>query len=160
MFEIQALSASRLSAAIALTCSIFPNPPLLEHPALSLPLSLGDKRLIRLFGLGDLAYWVAIRDNMVVGITGLYSWDSEPGIAWLGWTCVNPANRRHQIGLSLLHTVIKHARDLEYQQLNLWSTNHPDYAIANRMFDLLGFKTVKAEPSDSAFYRIERTLFL
>jgi len=160
MFEIQALSVSRLSAAIALTCSVFPNPPLPEHPALSLPLSLGSNRLIRLLGLINLVYWVAIKDNRVIGITGLYSWGSEPGIAWIGWTCVNPADRRHQVGLNLLQTVIKHARAFEYQQLKLWSTDHPDYKIANRMFESLEFKTIKAEPDDSAFHRIERTLLL
>lgn len=160
MFEIQVLSGLRVREAVSLILRLFPNPPLLEHPALSLPLSLAPKGAISLLGLAFLRYWVAIQDNKVVGITGLYSWKGEPKTAWLGWTCVAAAYRHQQIGRTLLEAVMLHAQTDGYEQLKLWTTDQTDYAIANLLFESLRFNVVKSEPHHSGSNRLERMLLL
>jgi GNAT superfamily N-acetyltransferase len=49
---------------------------------------------------------------------------------WLGWTCVDPAVRGQEIGRKLVNFAIGKARSESKKFLRLYTSNHPNQAIA------------------------------
>lgn len=138
------LSHQSLRAAALLLQDTFPTPPLLEHFYLSLPLSLAPKWLQHFTGLVWLQYWVVTIAGQIVGITGVYCWQSDPTSCWIGWTGVVPTYRKQGIGTALIHWVIDRALSYKSVQTIKVYTGRANTG-ANRLYSKLGFSLVHSQ---------------
>ncbi|MFE1746617.1 GNAT family N-acetyltransferase [Coleofasciculus sp. H7-2] len=97
----------------------------------------------------EACYWVAVDDasQKVVETTGLYSSkdDKNEGL-WLGWTCVDTAFRGQGIGRKLVDFAIEKAGSEGNKFLRLYTSNHPNQAIAQLLYDKRGFRIIGEEP--------------
>ncbi|CAN1211462.1 GNAT family N-acetyltransferase [Tumidithrix helvetica PCC 7403] len=165
--QIQPLSLSTLSAAIQLTNQVFPYQRLLESANLAFRLSLMSgwlpKILFRLMSVTEARYWVALNEfGEVIGVTGLYSYiqDKDESL-WLGWTCVAPSARGQGIGGQLVDFTIAKAYSEGKKFLRLYTSNHPNEAAAQYLYEHRGLKVVgERELQGTQFKRIFREMLL
>ena len=165
--QIQALSRSTLSSAIELANLVFPYQKLLERADLAFRLSLTSgwipKLILRLASVAEARYWVALNeDGDVIGVTGLYKYlkDRDDSL-WLGWTCVSPIARGNGIGGQLVDFAIAKARSEGKKFLKLYTSNHPNEATAQYLYERRGLQVVsERELQGSNFKRIYRELDL
>lgn len=93
-------------------------------------------------------YWIA-RDrktNEIYGTVGLYAYADDPQAYWVGWMCVDPHQRGRGIGKKLYGFVFNEARcrgDRPY--LRLYTSNSPNEARAQEMYDKSGLTVYKEE---------------
>ena len=116
------------------------------------------QRGMRLFGVSVLLhYWVAINDQgKVCGIIGLYTTpDTEHEAIWLSWFCVDPTQRGQGIGGKLIEFAIAEARTKGKKMLCLYTSDDPNEAAAQMLYEKYGFKIVKEEKnfSHTTYYR-------
>ena len=141
--RINPLCHRTLKKSLKLVLSEFHAPPLLEHPCVTLPLSLcfpqGRWVLRLMFGLDLLNYWLAVENTHPIGIIGLYGWRSESSIAWIGWYCVDSTWRRQGVGSLLLKWVIQQARQEGKTQLQVYTTKA---SAACRLYESAGFSVI------------------
>jgi len=90
-------------------------------------------------GIGEVRYFVATTASGVVGLTGIYTLTDEAGDAWLGWYGVDERMRGRGYGRALLETTTALARDAGYRTLRLWTTDHPNFAVASRLYEICDF---------------------
>jgi GNAT superfamily N-acetyltransferase len=165
--QIQALSRSTLSSAIELANLVFPYQKLLERADLAFRLSLTSgwipKLILRLMSVAEARYWVALNeDGDVIGVTGLYKYlkDRDDSL-WLGWTCVSPIARGNGIGGQLVDFAIAKARSEGKKFLKLYTSNHPNEAAAQYLYERRGLQVVSERAlQGSNFKRIYRELDL
>ena len=83
--------------------------------------------------------WVAEWNGKVVGMVGLIHNDShKPGVAELQRMSVSPGCRRMGIARKLLDELLKHARDQQFEKVELTTTSAQTPAI--RLYKKYGFK--------------------
>lgn len=146
--QTRGLKIESLRQAINLVNAAFPKQPFGESAWLSLPLSLAPKWSLWPPKMTHLQYWVAIDQDRVVGISGLYGWKSEPGVAWIGWTVVAPEFRRLGIGSALLDRV-KHTAVLKgFHTLKVYTV--PGEAV-DRFYRAQGFDVVERHPDRTVY---------
>jgi GNAT superfamily N-acetyltransferase len=90
-----------------------------------------------------LEYWVAVDSdtNVVLGTTGMYSIEEDLIEAyWLGWFCVGHEFRGRGVGLLLLDFTIREATSRGKKYLRLYTSNHPNEAAAQFLYEKKGFK--------------------
>jgi GNAT superfamily N-acetyltransferase len=77
----------------------------------------------------------------IVAITGFYQLDShsEEEI-WLGWYGVSVEFRGRGIGRNVLEWTINKAKGLGFKKFRLWTTDSPEEAIAQKLYESLGIK--------------------
>ncbi len=68
-----------------------------------------------------LNYWLAVFNNQVVGIVGLYSYKIYPKDAWLGWFGVDKNYRKLGIGSKLFDFAYKKTKKLGFNTLRLYT---------------------------------------
>jgi len=165
--QIQALSHSTLSSAVELANLVFPYQKLLERADLAFRLSLTSgwipKLILRLASVAEAHYWVALNeDGDVIGVTGLYKYlNDKDDSLWLGWTCVSPMVRGKGIGGQLVDFAIAKARSEGKQFLKLYTSNHPNEATAQYLYERRGLQIVsEKEIRGTPFKRIYRELEL
>ena len=91
-------------------------------------------------------YYIAMKDRKPVGITGLYTLTTRPKEAWLAWYGVDKEFRGRGVGKAILQASIDMARKNGHETLRLWTTgNRPESAIANKLFQKLGFASQKTD---------------
>ena len=120
------------------------------------------RRLQRLFGVSELLrYWVAVSEaGVVCGIVGLYTTpDTEHDCDWLSWFCVDPGQRGQGIGGILIEFAIEQAKARGKKMLCLYTSNDPNEAAAQVLYEKYGLKIVKEKRhmSYTTYYRA-RTL--
>ena len=98
----------------------------------------------KLFGIKDLmGFWGAVKDGTdeIIATTGLYSYerDAEEAV-WLAWFCVAPEERGSGLGSKMLDFSIERARDTGKQYLRLYTSDVPNEAAAQRLYEKKGFK--------------------
>lgn len=144
--RITPLCHRTLKKSLTLVLSEFHTPPLLEHPCVTLPLSLcfpqGRWALRLLFRIDLLHYWIAVENTHPIGIIGLYGWRSQSSIAWIGWYCVAPTWRRQGVGALLLEWVIEQARQEGKTQLQVYTSGT---SAACGLYESAGFSVIDCD---------------
>jgi len=147
--HIEPLSYKTLEAAIDLVNEIFPHQNLFEKASLAFRFSLQNSIISQLafsvIGITEAHYWVAIDEDSrkVIGTTGLYCYKKDRNEAyWLGWTCVAPEARGQGIGGKLVDFCIAEARTAGKNFLRLYTSNHPNQAIAQILYEKRGFRLI------------------
>ena len=163
--HLEELSERTLQEASAIADGEFPD----EHvlPSESFAASLGEKKreyLKKVAEMGthitDFKYWVAVDDDgKVLGTTGLYSIEGDGDEArWLGWYCVSPAARGQGVGSALLDFSIQQTREQGKRILRLYTSNHPDEAAAQDLFEKKGLKVVKEQDVEDEYEGYRRRI--
>jgi GNAT superfamily N-acetyltransferase len=130
---------------IQLVQRVFPSQGLVER----LSLRLFRTPLQWLLGLGGIRsgrFWVAVRDNAVVGTVGLYTRAQDAREAvWLGWFCVAPEARGDGIGGRLLEFVLKEAKSMQVRYLRLYTSTDPNERAAQGVYERAGLSIMRRE---------------
>ncbi|WP_414543803.1 GNAT family N-acetyltransferase [Nostoc sp. CCY0012] len=148
--HIEPLSYATLDEAINLINKVFPSQTLFERATLAFPLSLRKnstitKIIFRILEITEVRYWVAVDEDCkrVIGTTGLYGYLKDIHEAyWLAWTCVSPTVRGQGIGSKLVDFSIEKARAEGKQFLRLYTSNSPDEAVAQILYQKRGFRLI------------------
>lgn len=105
--------------AIEIQKLIFPN----ENGTLNILASLNRQWFINNTGLNyvddHVQYYLAKVDDIYVGITGLYYYDSDN--AWLGWFGILPEYRHQGLGRRLLRKTIHLATTMNFKYMRLYT---------------------------------------
>lgn len=150
--SIVLLERQNLDLAIRLALSLFPGPEDRPDESLSAIFAPHLYSLDFRRGICDRICWTwqepyrVTEDRTrydVLGIIGLYRRLNEPNALHLGWFGVDPAARGRGIGGHLLDFAIAEARRAGVPYLRLDTTDEPDLAAANRLYDQRGFVTTK-----------------
>ncbi|MBF0367616.1 MAG: GNAT family N-acetyltransferase, partial [Oligoflexia bacterium] len=81
--------------------------------------------------------------NKVVGTSGLYNLKNEEvTTCWLGWFCIDPTIRGHGLGRKLLIETINIAKQQGCLKLKLYTSELPQEAKAQILYEKLGLKIV------------------
>jgi ribosomal protein S18 acetylase RimI-like enzyme len=152
--RIERLSFSTLDQAKSLLKREFPDQFWWESSDIALPVSLykdaADRTarrvlsrvILRLAGVTDVSYWVAVEGDAVVGISGYYSLRRDPsGTGWGGWSCVAPEYRGGlpRVGGALIRTVAREAARNGKRVVRLYTVS-TDPSMMN-FLSRRGFKT-------------------
>ncbi len=158
---VERLSQATLDDAINLAHSVFdylvsgPNPPEL---ALRASLNTRDgQTFLRREGIERLEYYVAREDatGMVVGLIGAYELvDDPPETVWVGWFCVRQGFRGQGLGEMLLQGAIQRAQASGYNVMRLYTSEHPNEAPAQVLYEKLGFKITRTQAVPGKSYRL------
>jgi len=138
---IKPLSFDRLEESNTLRNRVFKYLSLEEKQTLNASLDpQNHSSILAKLALMSLEYWVAIYENKVVGLIGLYeeTSDHEDSI-WLGWYCVDEKYRGLTIGKKLISFAIEEAKKKNKYFLKLYTTLHDEYAVARDLYEKLGF---------------------
>jgi len=116
------------------------------------------KLLLRLYGSMDIyQYWVALDEGgNICGTTGIYSEKKDVHEAiWLSWFCVAPEMRGKGVGKLMLEFSIDKARALGKKYLRLYTSDDPNEAAAQGLYEKYGFKIIsqKKKRGHTLFYR-------
>ncbi|MGA9382412.1 MAG: GNAT family N-acetyltransferase [Phormidium sp.] len=169
--DIKPLSYQTLEPAIALVDKIFPyqQDTMYENASVAFRASLEknnptSRSLLNQMQITEANYWVAIdeKSGKVTGTTGLYSYaEDEAEAYWLGFTCVNPDFRGQKIGAKLVDFAIEKARSADKKFLRLYTSNSPDQAVAQILYENRGLRIIGEEQIEgSKFKKIYRELKL
>jgi ribosomal protein S18 acetylase RimI-like enzyme len=139
--QIKPLTPAKLKEAMQLLNKAFP------YESMSLAASLFPDRLLYkitflVARVTQLNYWVAIDETSqkVIGTTGLYCYKKDETEAyWLAMFCVDPAFRGQGIGKKLLNFSIDKARADGKKFLRLYTSNAPNEAAAQILYEKCGF---------------------
>jgi len=146
--KIEKLSKNNLKDAVDLLVDVFDTSPNDDdYPGKWLPLSLEKDKIEEMFRGGEipyLEYWVAIEEDKVIGVVGLYTRGDldKKDVCWLGWFCIHPDYRGKGMGKKLLEFAIEKAKKMGKKIMKLYSSEHPIEKIANKMYEKMGF-TIK-----------------
>ena len=134
--ELVLVDKSNYNEAIKIQNSIFPK----ENGALNILASLDRKLFIKITGLkyvdDHVRYFLAKKDNTIVGITGLYYYDLDN--AWLGWFGILSEFRNNGFGRELLSKTIELASTMKFKNIRLY-TDFVDNRNAIRLYEEEGF---------------------
>lgn len=122
--RIERLSFETLERAKGLLRRVFPDQFWWECSDIALPVSLYkdathrpvrrllSRALLRVAGITDVRYWVAVEGETVIGISGYYTRRRDPrDCGWGAWSCVAPEHRQGlaRVGGALIRTVAREA---------------------------------------------------
>ncbi|MFB2937246.1 GNAT family N-acetyltransferase [Aerosakkonemataceae cyanobacterium BLCC-F154] len=169
--NIKPLSYETLPEAISLVDNIFPyqKDTMYENARIAFSASLdqdnpSSRSLLEQMQITEANYWVAIDENSgkVVGTTGLYTYaEDEAEAYWLGYTCVDPDCRGQGIGAKLVDFAIEKARSNDKKFLRLYTSNVPNQAVAQILYEKRGLLIIGEEQiQGSKFKKIYRELKL
>ena len=161
MIKVIEAEGALLDQAEALVKRVFPHRDFAERMSFWAYRRQGNslvQRGMRLFGVSKfLRYWVAVTDQgKVGGIVGLYTTPgTEHEAVWLSWFCVDPAQRGQGIGGQLIEFAIAQAKATGKKILRLYTSNDPNEAAAQVLYEKYGFKITKEEKRFSyvTYYR-------
>ncbi|MDQ1267481.1 MAG: hypothetical protein QG560_124 [Campylobacterota bacterium] len=142
------LTQHHLPSALRLRDTLFPNLSKAEYATLEASI-LNQSAIKKSLGIDELYYWVALKDEAVAGLVGLYTQpDDAKGQVWLGWYGVDVLCRGLGLGSALLDFAIKEASALGFDILKLYTANADEYATARALYSHKGF--VDVTPSKKA----------
>ena len=165
MIRIVELERHMIPEAKALVAKVFPEQDLTERLsfwAYKHQANFLMKMVLRLYGaMSVYKYWVALDENdRILGTTGLYSENDDFHEAiWLSWFCVDPEMRGQGIGKQLIEFSIEMARSYDKKYLRLYTSDDPNEAAAQVLYEKYGFKVFRSKKMRgyTLFYR-ERVL--
>ncbi|MCA1999659.1 MAG: GNAT family N-acetyltransferase [Hyphomicrobiales bacterium] len=140
---IEPFSEARRRAAIELVDRIFPA----QDPTERLSLRVFQTRwewLLRLDGTRYGRFWLAVAEERVVGMVGLYAQVADRHEAnWLGWFCVAPERRGCGLGRRLMDLALAEARASGRRFLRLYTSTDPNEAAAQGLYEAYGLRVVR-----------------
>jgi GNAT superfamily N-acetyltransferase len=154
--SFEPLSAATLDEALALVKNVFPwdIQDAEQHYRYSLEPDK-YKQEIAALNIESLRYWVLIRSNKIVGVTGLYREISDPvGRVSVGWYGVDPPAHGQGMGRALLEWTVQKAREEGYQKLHIWSTDYFAEAPAQEVYEKMGFLVTQTEVKPEEGYTV------
>lgn len=160
--RIERLERDRLEDARKLVWRVFPHqslPERLSFWAIANSNSPLVRQLITWAGVDDfLDLWGAVDQHTgrLVGTTGLYTYTRDKAeAAWLAWFCVDSEIRRRGIGSRLLDFTIQEARNTGRQYLRLYTSDRPNEAAAQFLYESRGLEIVakKKRLFETTIYR-------
>jgi GNAT superfamily N-acetyltransferase len=103
---------------------------------------------LRRRGYPFVRYWVAKdqETGRIYGTVGMYTRADDPEAYWGGWMCVDPRERGKAVGHELMMSAFAEAKrrgDRKYARL--YTSNDPNEARANEMYDRIGLRIYKEE---------------
>jgi GNAT superfamily N-acetyltransferase len=119
----------------------------------------GNQKPLKEGWLRKLDYWIVLapETNEVIGVTGLYHLEDDPDdLAWLGWYCVREDHRGKGLGRELLEWTIERAKAEGYKRFKLYTSNNPNEARAQALYEKFGFKIVGEEVNEAGYQTIYR----
>ncbi len=152
MFNKKLVTTDCVSMAHALFKEIFPNEHLYEDGTLE---SCFSRSASALHDEHDLwHYWIwslstpEFPFGRPIGLSGIYTEESDPDSAWLGWLGVIPQYRRERFGTRMLNDFQQEARDRGFKFARLY-TNEGNEA-AKALYEFNGFtkETLSYDPPD------------
>jgi GNAT superfamily N-acetyltransferase len=154
------LSPENIEEAIALVRSVFPSDFGTEDsPEEAYRASIDPdkhKAFIERHHLDILQYFIVKDANgKTVGVTGWYT--EKPGpedTIWLGWYCIDPAERGKGLGKEILQWSISQVKEMGYKKLKLYTSDDPNEATAQILYEKLGFALVGEEQKEGEEYKI------
>jgi GNAT superfamily N-acetyltransferase len=152
--KFEPLSQERLEQALLLVKKCFPDE--YESAEVAYKESLGTDHYNSLWTT-YLQYWVVIDKDTdkIVALTGLYQDFEQAGDeVWLGWFCVDPDQRRRGLGRETLKWTIDFAKSQGYKYLRLWTSDHPDEAPAQALFESMGLKAFRQKHDAARGYNV------
>lgn len=89
------------------------------------------------------SYYVAERNNQIIGITGLhrYLWGPK-NIVWLGWFAIHKKYQRLGIGSFLLNKVCIIAKNKGFRMIFIETYSDKDFFKARKFYEKIGFRKV------------------
>ena len=160
MLSYLPLSENNLEEAITLVKSVFVNDfNNQDSPEEAFKASLDRSKhqnFIYKHNLNILKYFVAVDEskNKIVGVTGWYTRDIDPlGIIWLGWYCVDKEERGKGVGKEILDWTIHQTKLAGYKIIKLYTSTDPNEAIAQELYEKMGFKIVGEELKGEEIYK-------
>ncbi|MCR5794613.1 MAG: GNAT family N-acetyltransferase, partial [Solobacterium sp.] len=82
-------------------------------------------------GKTDSAYSLVYDGDTCIGITGLYTYDTDPDSAWLGWFGILEPYRRRGHGRELIRLFEEAARERDFSHTRIYTDRYEnDTAIA------------------------------
>lgn len=152
---IEPLSRETLEDAKRLANAVFPLQTKNERSDKWLTYSLGQKEKKTGKVNDAFGYWVYLKGKKVIGIIGLYEYGpSAKTVSWLGWFCVDPAFRKRGIGSELLEYAISKAKAAGKKALKLYTTDDPNEADAQKLYEKYGLVIVKKNAGKRGKYTI------
>lgn len=102
----------------------------------------------------DQQYWLAANSHgEIVGVTGLYHYDNDKSVVWLGWFGVHSQHRRNGLGSMLLEFSISEAIRRGFSVLKLYSSFDENERAAHHLYKKYGFVETKSdEKADKIFF--------
>lgn len=89
-------------------------------------------------------YLIYNQEKEVIGITGLYQCVDDPeDTYWLGWYGVIPEFRSKRYGTVILEFTEQLVIERQGTVLKLWTTEEPDEAAAQFVFEKMNYKIVE-----------------
>lgn len=94
-------------------------------------------------GVVDCVEYYAVELNgKTIGTIGLYHLSHEPlDVLWLGWFCVDAKYRGKGYGIEAMRLVKRVALQKNAKVLKLYTSNHPEEAVAQAFYERFGFET-------------------
>lgn len=158
--KIYLLSKENIEEAIRLTDQVFPDdvdsdysPSKVFHTSVE-PQS--NKEWFAGRKLTMLENFVAYDEsNKMIGVTGLYQrQEDQDDAVWLSWYCVDPKERGKGYGKAILEWTIEEAKRRGFALMKLWTTEDPNEAIAQKLYEKLGFKITGTEKRKDQQYTV------
>ncbi|MDA8083107.1 MAG: GNAT family N-acetyltransferase [Nitrospiraceae bacterium] len=149
-YKIVPLSEELIDGAIALIETVFPYKPDQKTAKWSFRNSLTQAKQ-------NQQYWLAANSHEeIVGVTGLYHYDNDKSVVWLGWFGVHPQHRRHGLGSMLLDFSISEASKRGFSVLKLYSSFDENEKAAHCLYRKYGFiQTSADEKADRIYFLIK-----
>ena len=141
-FSIVPFDAARREDVVRLVDRVFPSQGLVERLSMRVFQTRWDW-LLALGGIRDGRFWLAVKDDAVIGTVGLYSTPKDAASAlWLGWFCVSPEARGQQVGQGLIDFAVRQASAEQRMFLRLYTSTDPNEAAAQSVYERNGFALV------------------
>lgn len=151
MIETEELTPKNLAEAINIVCDEFPPADEPERADMEMSASLDPtsyKDYLNKTGILSPKYWLAEKDGVPFGVTGLYNYvGDEDNVIWLGWFVVVPSFRHKSIGTELLRFTAEQARLLGKKFLRVYNVPEPD-RDTRAFFEKNGFVLLGQKPWD------------
>ena len=134
--ELILVDKSNYKEAIKIQNTIFPK----ENGTLNILASLDRKLFIKVTGLDyvddHVRYYLAKKDDKIVGITGIYYYDLNS--AWIAWYGILKKYRKQGLGRELLRSTTNLAASMGFKCIRLY-TDFIDYQNAIHLYEKEGF---------------------
>ncbi len=151
--NIITLSEKYLEETTRMTNEVFPDDVHTQYsPERSFSTALAyekEPELLAESQIEKISYWIVLGEGEVVGVTGLYRRKEHPkDEVWLAWYCVRADHRGKGLGRELLEWTIEKARAEGYKKFKLYTSDDPNEARAQELYEKLGFRIIAEEPND------------
>lgn len=150
MVGIEELNEKDLKEASNFVDSLFPSVYEEEPGSLDLSASLFPElyeEYLQKTEIRNLKYWVAKSAGIIVGIIGLYNYNTDKDCEiWIGWFAVKSEFRKKGIGEKLFRFAVEKAREQGKSILNVYTSNDPEEASGVEFYEDHGFRLIGKEP--------------